>query len=305
VGTLRRALRGLEVMDASLDDVASALRDGRVPPAWLARSYPSLKPLGSYVTDLAGRLAFFHEWLERGPPDSFWLSGFFFTQAFLTGVLQNHARQLRIPIDRLHFAFHCLGTGAADAGDAGDAGTGVGVETGARAGLRSAAAATVPAAAASHASTAAAAAAEGVPREGVSRGGMARGGVRTEGAQPSQRLPREGVHVYGLFLEGGRFSHEHNLLAESLPGQLSAPLPLLWLRPSFHNHPDDPATGQGDAQAATLQYETPLYRTGERRGTLSTTGHSTNFVMFLKLPTAVPAEHWVKRGLAALCQLDD
>jgi hypothetical protein len=52
----------------------------QVPALWLARSFPSLKPLGSYVREVLERVAFFSDWLAHGPPSVFWLSGFFFTQ---------------------------------------------------------------------------------------------------------------------------------------------------------------------------------------------------------------------------------
>ena len=36
------------------------------------------------------------------------MSGFYFPQGFLTGVLQSHARQYKIPIDTLNFKFKVL-----------------------------------------------------------------------------------------------------------------------------------------------------------------------------------------------------
>ena len=104
--------------------------------------------------------------------------------------------------------------------------------------------------------------------------------------------PDSGVHIHGMVMEGARFDCATGVMAESRPGELFAHMNVVWLKPvDLSEHKLDG------------HYECPFYKTNVRAGTLSTTGHSTNFVMAFEIPSDRPQEHWIKRGVAGIMAL--
>lgn len=102
---LQKALKGLVVMSEALEKMSLSLFSNIVPDMWASKAYPSLKPLGAWVLDLQARMKFLIGWVNKGIPAVFWISGFYFPQAFLTGTLQNYARKYVLSIDTINFSF--------------------------------------------------------------------------------------------------------------------------------------------------------------------------------------------------------
>jgi dynein heavy chain len=222
---LKKALVGEVVMSSDLETVSDDMFNGLLPVLWAGASYPSLKPLGGYITDLLARLKFLNDWIVHEPPSVYWISGFFFTQSFLTGALQNYARKHKIAIDEVGFDFEFMDTDTDD-------------------------------------------------------GKIAK--------------PSDGIYCRGLFIEGARWDYAKRCLGESEPKVLFTPCPIIWFKPC-----------KVDDIVKVPHYVAPVYRTTARRGVLSTTGHSTNFVLPLRVPSDQPEQHWILRGVALVTMLND
>lgn len=107
--------------------------------------------------------------------------------------------------------------------------------------------------------------------------------------------PEDGVIIYGLYLEGARYDQSIQQVVESRPGVMYDLLPAIHFIPAV-NHKQAPNT-----------YACPVYKTAVRKGVLSTTGMSTNYVVPVELPIAhdQTEQRWILAGVAALCNLTD
>lgn len=112
--------------------------------------------------------------------------------------------------------------------------------------------------------------------------------------------PEDGVVIFGLYLEGARFARDDELpgggiVVESKPGEMYDLLPAIHFQPAV-GHKQVPGT-----------YQCPVYKTAVRKGVLSTTGMSTNYVVAVELPMREQdsEQKWILAGVAALCNLTD
>ena len=224
-----KAFMGHMPLTDEIEEMASQLIKGQIPSSWIKASYPSKKPILSWIKDLSNRIKFFNEWIDKGTPEKFWFSAFFFTQSFLTGIKQNYARKNKESIDRLEFEFDFDDEGVYDMGK-------------------------------------------------VKR--------------------REVYYIYGVYIEGAEWNKETHTIDELKGKNITCEMPPIILKVKvFDEHMK---TGYGK-----YNYECPVYKCSSRQGSLSTTGHSTNYIFTAYLPSNKHPNHWIKRGVALLNQLDD
>jgi dynein heavy chain, axonemal len=210
-------------MSEELDKMANSMFNNAVPDAWNKVGFLSLKPLASWMVDLLKRIKFLQDWIDGGTPVSYWVSGFFFPQAFFTGTKQNYARKHKIAIDELSFDFKIL-----------------------------------------------------------------------DDLEPQQfsTKPEDGCYCWGMYMEGARWDDQMHSIADSTPKQLFTEVPLVHFLPKRNRVQPDKGI-----------YNCPVYKVLSRAGTLSTTGHSTNFCLWMELPSVDEERKWIVAGVAAFLAL--
>lgn len=138
---LIKALKGEIVISKATESTFNSILVQKVPQIWEENSYPSLKPLASWLKDLKKRTQFFGLWAKTlvryaedaysiMNPTSLWMSSFFFPQGcsifffflpsclflliksfflsyigLLAAISQNYARKLHVSIDSLVFKY--------------------------------------------------------------------------------------------------------------------------------------------------------------------------------------------------------
>jgi dynein heavy chain len=124
---------------------------------------------------------------------------------------------------------------------------------------------------------------------------------------PSE-YPEKGAYINGLFMAGARWDDDNMVVEDSYPKVLWDEMSAIWMKPVDKSK---------DASSPNTCYQCPVYKTSERKGVLSTSGHSSNFILWLEIPAHIPEsvrdkaagtsfeDFWTKRGVALISQTDD
>lgn len=260
-----------ESVGTSVSDLSAAdamLRSGLVPLPWRALSFLcddwSLAP---WLAKLQSRVEYLRKWQGAStPPPTLPLNTLIFPNGFLGAVLVDHARHHR----------HQAAKGAAGTTSASDANAGANV-------------------------------------------GADRMRFRFAPLPPTAKLnapPELGVFVTGLRLQGARWDPNGSCLAEARPDSMSddknsvssaMALPAIHFIPVAADSATDGAFAdrledmEGVTTKALLRYTCPVYLIDPRTHATHGSRLLPNFVIAVDLPSAEPQDHWVLRGVAAIC----
>eukprot|EP01135_Chromosphaera_perkinsii_P010177 Nk52_evm43s2039 gene=Nk52_evmTU43s2039 len=210
---LKLAIDGTIIMNEKLRDALDCLYDARIPAAWLAISWES-STLGFWFSDLVARAEQFTRWLFDGRPLTYWMTGLFNPQGFLTAMRQE--------VTRAHKGW-ALDT--------------VKVYT----------------------------------------------EVQKQMKEDIEKVPAEGLYVYGFSLDGAAWDRKNSRLSEQAPKTIFYTLPVVYVS----------AVNDTSNSKDNRFYQCPVYKKPKRT--------AMNYIFNVDLRTVQPPEYWIMRGIALLC----
>lgn len=216
LSTIIKVTQGAASVTSELEEVMHGLNQLKVPRLW-GSTYPSLKPLASWMRDLVQRIEFFSSWIDDQLPICWWLPAMTYPTGFLTAVLQVAARMNGVSIDSLIYETPILTTG--------DKST-----------------------------------------------------ITTH--------PKDGVYVFGLYIEGATWNFPGGFLEESRPMELISTMPIMHFKPV-----------EGKRKTTKGYYNCPVYMYPVRSGTRE----RPSYVAAVDLRGGkFSSDFWTKRGVAIL-----
>jgi len=126
--------------------------------------------------------------------------------------------------------------------------------------------------------------------------------------------PDGGAYIRGLFMDGARWDDDDMVIRDSFPKVLWCEMPNLWLRPCELTNDMQTEKAQFTNPSITdgsmkkhHTYPAPVYKESLRRGVLSTSGHSSNFIQWFFIPISSDTKEqlWTKRGVALITMTND
>lgn len=115
----------------------------------------------------------------------------------------------------------------------------------------------------------------------------------TDNSEEIVNAPEQGIFIHGLFIDGAAWDYDEMVICDQQFGVMYEKCPVINFFPVQLRKKD------------FSKYHIPLYKTSVRAGTLSTTGHSTNYVLSIEVSTSEPPSYWILKGAALLTMLND
>jgi dynein heavy chain, axonemal len=97
---LQRALSGEIGFSSQLEELATAIFNGKLPAMWARLNPATEKSLGSWMMWFQQRYRQYRDWVQKGEPAVIWLSGLHIPETYIAALVQAACRDKAWPLDK-------------------------------------------------------------------------------------------------------------------------------------------------------------------------------------------------------------